>query len=286
MSLVVTMIDQGRLQICADLRIVRSDILPSGVNSHSPNYFNGVLKVIPISTSVAICYAGTVSIALEAIRTAKDSDCRSSTVPSLLINKLMEGNNLNACDFLVVDAEELTVRKVHEGTITLIDDGFAWVGDSSAYNSFQNELDELGISVNENPISKAAKMMKALQAVIDNRSILNVGEFPLTAHSFSGEIQLGIAFAAQGPRVPTIEGNTPVQFSNDTNTDSLVINLTVPVERGIAAIGVYISQAHRGALYVPLKQDEPYLVDGFTVGEFRRKVQEEYCIELLGGGFE
>lgn len=128
--------------------------------------------------------------------------------------------------------------------------------------------------------------MNGLQAVIDNDSIKNVGEFPLTAHGTNGEIQLGVAFSAQGPPAAPITNNSPIQFSTDTNTDSLIINLTVPVERGIAAVGVYITQAHRGALYMPLEQDDPFLVDGNTIGEFRRNVQESYGIELLGGGFE
>ncbi|MDB5170530.1 MAG: hypothetical protein JWO35_224 [Candidatus Saccharibacteria bacterium] len=286
MSLVVALADRGRVQICGDLRIIKSDILPLGQAAHSPNYFNGVLKIIPVSPSVAICYAGTVSIALEAIGEVKASGCGAAAMPSLLISALMQRNSLSECDFLVIDAEELTIRKVQEGMVTSTNNGLEWIGDEAAFELLKRELDNDGFSQDENPIAKAAKIINGLQAVIEDGSIKNVGEFPLTAHGTNGEIQLGVAFSAQGPPATPITNNSPIQFSTDTNTDSLIINLTVPVERGIAAVGVYIAQAHRGALYMPLEQDEPFLVDGSTIGEFRRNVQEKYGIELLGGGFE
>jgi hypothetical protein len=286
MSLVIALIDQGRIHVCADLRVVKSDILTVDRRRHSPDYFNGVLKIIPISSSVAICYAGTVPIALDVIRAAKDSGCATNVIPDLVIDKLRESNNIEECDFLVVDAAELVIQKIQNGKVTTLDNGRTWIGDIDAYNLFQLKLNESGYSEDENPIAKSAKIMNSLQSVINDKSINNVGEFPITARSSNGKIQLGVAFSAQGPSRPSGPRLNPVQFSTNTNDDSLIINLTVPVERGIAAVGIYITQARRGALYMPLIQDAPYLVDGNTIGEFRKKVLNDYDTELLGGGFE
>jgi hypothetical protein len=286
MSLVIALVGQDRLHLCADLRVVKSDILTDDRQRHSPDYFNGVLKIIPVSSSVAICYAGTVSIALDAIRAVKDSGCTSDVAAELIISRLRESNSLEECDFLVVDAAKLLVQKIQNGSVSIIDTGRTWIGDADAYNLFQSKLNELGYSEDENTIAKSVKIMNSLQSVINDRSINSVGEYPITAHSSNGEIHLGVAFSAQGPSRPLNSELNPVHFSNDTNDDSLIINLTVPIESGVAAVGIFITQAHSGALYAPLIQDAAYIINGYTIGEFRRNVLNDYGIEMLGGGFE
>lgn len=280
------MLDGGRLHVCADLRVVKSDIIPEDARQHTPDYFNGVLKIIPISKSIAIAYAGTVSTALNAIKLVKDGGYSSEEIPEALLRYLEDNANVEECDFLVLDAKELVIHRIRDGKISTLHDGKAWIGNSRAGSMFLEKLEELGYDRATNPIAKSSVMMNSLDSVIADRSISNVGEFPIAAFNHDGEIQLSVAFTATGPARPLKPGLNPIEFSNDTNDDSLVINLTVPVERGIAAVGVYITQAHRGALYMPLVNDEPFLISGNTIGEFRANVLNEHGIELLGGGFE
>lgn len=286
MSLVVAMIDNGRMHVCADLRVVKADIVLVGARRHIPNYFNGVLKIIPISSRVAVAYAGTVPIALDTIRAVKNSGCPPEEVPEALLGTLKDSNNVDECDFLVLDAGELVIHRIRNGEITTLDKGRTWIGDSSACSLFLSKLEELGYDSAPNPIAKSSVMMNSLDAVIADSSVTNVGEFPISAFNHNGEFQLSVAFAAVGPAKPLKPGLNPVSFSNDMNDDALTINLTIPVDRGVAAVGVYLSQAHRGALYLPLVKDEPFLIDGNTIGEFRANVLKDHGIELLGGGFE
>lgn len=112
MSLVVAMVDNGRLHVCGDLRIMKSVIIPEDAGQHAPDYFNGVLKIVPISKSVAIAYAGTVSTALDAIKFVKDAGCSSEEIPAALLKYLEENANTEECDFLVLDAKKLAIHRL------------------------------------------------------------------------------------------------------------------------------------------------------------------------------
>ena len=193
---------------------------------------------------------------------------------------------MEECDFLVIDAAKLVITRVREGEITTIQNGRTWIGDNKAYELFQAKLEELGYDNAPNPIAKSVAMMNALDAVIESSTIVNVGEFPIAAFNHNGELQLSVAFAAFGGTIPPNPGLNPVTFSNDVNNDSLIVNLTVPAEKGIAAIGVYLNKFKRGALCMPLIYDEPLLIDGNTIREFRERVLIDHGVELLGGGFE
>lgn len=280
------MIDDGRLHVCGDLRVVRSDLVPHGTSRQTPNYFNGVLKIIPISPSIAIAYAGTIQIALNTIRAVKDAGYSSGEIADSLVKSLRDSGSIEECDFLVIDAAELVIYKVQGGKVSVTRNGRTWVGDNDAYNLFQAKLAELDYENAPNSIAKSSAMMNSLDAVIQNNTAISVGEFPIAAFSHNRELQLSVAFAAFGSSLPTKVGLNAMTFSNDVNDDSIIVNLCVPAERGIAAIGVYLNKFRRGAFYMPLVYDEPLVIEGGTIGEFRANVLKNYGVELLGGGFE
>lgn len=277
MSLVVAMVDGDRLHACADLRVVQSENRPEGSKAHSPHYFNGAMKIVPISKSVAIAYAGTVSIALSIIREVHKLKLSSNETAQKIQEILTKNDDVSECDFLVIDAENMEIHKIKDGFIGVTRNGRTWIGDVDAYNLFQEKLDKNEYNSAPNPIAKSAAMMNSLDAVIEDGSIENVGEFPISIFNHAGELQQVVAFKASGFNS---------SFGGDATSDSMIINLTVPVERGIPALGFYLNKFRRGALYLPLVQDEPILVDGGTISEFRDRVLKEFGIELLGGGFE
>lgn len=277
MSLVVAMIEQDRIHLNADLRVTRSTGFMLDAKKVSPHFFNGVLKVIPINPHIAIAYAGMIGIALKVIRSFKGSKLSSAEIARSIVELMSAEGNLTDCDFLIIDAVQMQIHKIKNGEITTISNGRTWIGDVDAYEIFQQKLDELGFDDAPNPIAKSSVMMNALDAVIQDEAIESVGEYPIAVFNYKGELQLSVGFQAYG---------RGLGFSNDMNDDSIIINLTVPVERGIAAVGLYIVQFERGALYLPLIQDEAFIVHGKTVGEFRANVLKDYGIELLGGGFE
>lgn len=277
MSLVVAMVEAGRLHVCADLRVVKPETRPEGSEAHSPHYFNGVMKIVPISKSVAVAYAGAVSTALNVIREVHKLELPSSETAQKIHGLLAESNDISECDFLVIDTKRLEIHKIKEGLIETINNGRTWIGDIEAYNLFQEKLDENGYNSAPNPIAKSSAMMNSLEAVIEDGSITNVGEFPISIFNSNGEIQQAVAFKAFG---------TDNSFSGNTTSDSMIINLTIPVESGVAALGFYMNKFKKGALYLPLLQDDPILINGDTIGKFRAKVMKDFGIELLGGGFE
>lgn len=275
MSLVVAMIDSGRLHICSDLRVTQPNIQPEGSRRHTPNYFNGVLKVVPISKSTAVAYAGTVTSALEAIRNIAAMKVSFDEIPQELIKMFEE--NPDECDFLIIDASKPKIYQIKSNKLTVINQGRTWIGNVDAYNAFQEQLDINNYNSAPNPIAKSSIMMNSMDAVIENSSIESVGELPIHAFNHNGELQFSVGFSATGPGL---------SFGSDMNQDALILNLTVPVERGVAAVGIFLTQFHQGALYLPLVRDEPYIIDGNTIGEFRTRVMSNHAIELLGGGFE
>jgi len=285
MSLIVTIVDNMGMHICADLRIVQPETRPKNKERHIPNFFNGVLKIVPVSKSLAIAYAGAVSIGLEAIREVKKSGDLSSDIPGRLIQILEDKADTSQCDFIVFDAAEHVIYRIKNGEITELRNGRTWIGDVDAYALFQKELEKSGFDEGLNVFAKGSMMMNALEAVINENSIENVGEYPLAMLTHDGEIQPVVSFKAQGP-TQLRPGLNPITFSNNPNVDSLIINTLVPVERGVAAIGLYLNKFQKGALYLPLERDEPFIVDGKTIEEFRKKVESEHGVELLGGGFE
>lgn len=277
MSLVVAMVEGNRLYVCADSRVVKSENRPEGSSAHSPHYFNGVMKIVPISKSIAVAYAGTVSIALNAIREVHKLNLSSNEIAPKIQEMLTENDDTSECDFLVVDTRNMEIHKIKNGSIETIRNGRTWIGGIDAYNLFQEKLEKNGYNTAPDPIAKSLVMMNSLDAVIEDGSIENVGEFPISMFNNKGEIQQVVAFKAFG---------TNNSFGGDATNDSMIINLTVPVESSVPALGFYLNKFERGALYLPLVQDEPILINGKTIGEFRTKVLEEFGIELLGGGFE
>jgi hypothetical protein len=277
MSLVVAMIEGDRLHACADLRVIKPESRPADTKAHSPNYFNGVMKIVPVSKNIAIAYAGTVPVALNIIREVHKLKLLSNEIAQKIQQLLALNGDVFECDFLVIDAQNMEIHKIKNGSLEIIRNGRTWIGDIDAYNLFQEKLEENGYNTAPNPIAKSSAMMNSLDAVIEDSSIENVGEFPISIFNHKGEIQQSVAFAALG------SGGS---FSGDAIDDTMIINLTVPVEHGVAALGFYLNKFKKGALYLPLVQDEPILINGDTVGAFRAKVQAEFDIELLGGGFE
>lgn len=273
MSLVVAMVEGNTLHVCADLRVVKSQNRPEGSEAHSPHYFNGVMKIVPISKSIAITYAGTVPIALNIIREIQELKLPSSEIAEKIRETLTVNGDVSECDFLVIDAQNIEIHTIKDGSIQTIRNGRTWIGDIDAYNLFQQKLEQNGYDNAPNPIAKSSVMMNSLDDVIEDSSIRSVGEFPISVFGNNGEIQQIVQFQSLG-----------TDSSNDSaSSDYMIINLAVPVESGYPALGFYISKFKKGALYLPLAQDEPMLIDSDSIDEFRAKVLKDYGIDLIGG---
>lgn len=130
MTLVIARKQQNRLTIAADSQVYNLSIL------HLERT-RLIVKVIRLSSTLVVAFAGTIPLALRAIMSIIKLELLSNL--DALLNELLQHNQTtnNAVDFIIASlTPEPTLNRISDGVIER-DLAAAWIGNKQAFEDYQ-----------------------------------------------------------------------------------------------------------------------------------------------------
>lgn len=177
-----------------DVSLIGDTHLKNDYGYHA-GWIEGVAKVMVLRPDLAFGFAGDVAVAESAIKSCTGVLLSGSWQEFVL--KLLEVHKQSsaATDFIVVKLDPIDIVQIKNGYAESVD--FAWIGDHCAFNAFQSHLgsikgeiprssmlaESVEASSQETAVMES-RLLNAMHAVIDDRSIDSVAGFALRISSF------------------------------------------------------------------------------------------------------
>jgi hypothetical protein len=289
MTLIVARVTPKGIWLSSDMRVTD----PSAANA--PGFLNAALKLILVSPTLCIGYAGGVAAALAAIRRVDAEEM----APDAAVDYLL-GIHLNdpTVDFVVASVHPSVLVEIKNGQAA--DGQAAWLGDPDAFDRYQELYHGehfLPPSEGLDPGHKsdldiAVRMNDAMQDLVLASA---EPDGPGASHALVGEASVTV-----GPRVedgqlkyhlysnysaPHASEIPPSGSLMSTERGSFSISFLAPEQPGIGAIGLSFPEGQLGILYAPLmteRADQPDRFHPVTIDEFADKVKARYGVSLRG----
>jgi len=292
-TLVVARLTPLGVRLAADMRITDpDDVRPQG-------YLGAALKLILLSPTLCIGYAGCRGAALKAIRQVASKGLDADEATALLLDAHLRSEQ--AAEFLIASLRPLALVVVKEGRAAAREAG--WIGDHAAFTEYQRfylqervvwPRDYYDSDERAGDMEIAARMTDGMEAVVNGPGLVRNGETTTVSipeggsHETVGE---GIVYV-----VPRAEDNlfkysefgrfTTSRFGSDTFQYWLLAS----DQPGVGAIGLYFDEAQLGLLFAPLLLDDPELLDNprrypsQSKAAFVERVRQQHGISLQGLG--
>lgn len=163
-------------------------------NKYTGNPLDGVIKIIVVNSNLCVCFAGDISPAEEAYREIRDFHS-AQHVFTVVQRHSMSGTT----EFLVCSGNPLRIFKVSKGIVH--EEESSWIGSARAFERYQGyflkKIDPpfAGPTLMAveptfvKPDSPLAKVAAALDHVIGDGSIPEVGGFRVSVHWLNGSFQ-------------------------------------------------------------------------------------------------
>ena len=282
MSLIVAQSSPQGPRIVSDTRV-------EFLNGRQSKIRIGTLKAVPVSPSLAICFAGNVELGLDAIRRSAELVSQGhsrSDVEELLRSSSTVENSSTA--FLVTDATTHSqITKIEGGEV---EPGLntAWIGDFDAFEAFQlarhgrpSPPEELSNSISEGAML-CSVLPDAMQYVINSTHFPTVGDFCATLVADQGTFMyLGSVFIHVG-RDFTLDPNRELisQMVRPVSEGGYSVCVVEPEEPGTAALGLSFSKAHLATIYLPLVFDEAQVIEDVRPSDFPSRIFEQFGVRM------
>ena len=268
MTLIVGVTTGTKIQLLSDTRITHPDVTQI-------EEIPGRLKLISLSSTICVGYAGPATAAIDHIRTTP-SDIRGSfehLIPYLQAE--------SQCDFLLADSRSLRLATVKGGVA--LETAPAYVGDDDAWAAFLAARDGVVQADSTDPESATlSSAMTAFASVMRDRSHPTVAGFQLRVGSRGDGFHYLLAAGAYlvnliGPLNPS----TAPQHS-DAAAGAYSYTVLAPREAGHPVVAVHLYQGQLGFVYAPLKHDTPVEVPNVDHMGLQQYVRQHYGIEVDG----
>jgi hypothetical protein len=289
LTLVVAQTTALGVRLAADMRVTDPDAARSGF-LHSSQ-----LKLILLSPTLCIGYAGNVGAALVAIRDADVARGVEAVEQHLLAAHERSGRNV---DFVVASLRPTRLVAVKEGRAEACDS--TWLGDSAAFAEYEEHYSDQSnfrppaefydSHDREADTNIANDMGAGMQAVVFGPAmIVRNGERILVRPEGGRHATVGDAIIRAGPRVEDDlfayfhENRASAPFGSAAGGGFSYFVLT-PENPGVAAVGIYFQEGRLGVLYAPLLLDDPERERfvNVSIHEFIELVHEQHGLRLRG----
>jgi hypothetical protein len=289
MSLIVARVTPRGIWLTSDMRITDRSA------ANAPGFLGAALKVILLSPTFCIGYAGRVGVALGAIQRV---NAESMTIAATI--EFLSGIHRANSD------TEFIVAGLNPPLLVEIKNGHAehteatWIGDAGAYNEYQQHYHgehflapgaELDV-VYKADLDIAVAMNDAMQDLVLANGEPNGPGF---SHAVVGEASVTV-----GPNLPdglfkyhvyaafagSFGYSSPASSPlTSTERGTLTLHFMAPEEPGLGAIGLYFREGQLGVLYAPLMTehaDRPDRIRAASPRQFASMVNERYGLTLRG----
>jgi hypothetical protein len=292
-TLVVARLTPLGVRLAADMRITDPD------DAGPRGFLGAALKLILLSPTLCIGYAGRQTPALKAIRQVASEGLDADEATVLILDAHLRSEQ--AAEFLIASLRPSALVVVQGGGAAAREAG--WIGDHAAFTEYQRfylqerviwPRDYYDSDERAGDMEIAARMTDGMEAVVNGPSLVRDGETTTVSipeggsHENVGEGIVNV--------VPRAEDNlfkysvfgrfTASRFGSDAFQYSSLAS----DEPGVGAIGLYFDQAQLGLLYAPLLLDDPELLDNpqrypsQSKAAFVEHVHQQYGISLQGLG--
>ena len=291
MTLIVARMTPKGIWLTSDMRVTD----PSAANA--PGFLNAALKLILVSPTLCIGYAGRVAAALAAIQRVDAEEM----APDAAVDYLL-GIHLNdpTVDFVVASVHPSVLVGIKNGQAA--DGQVAWLGDPDAFDRYQELYHGehfLPPSEGLDPGHKsdldiAVRMNDAMQDLVlassepDGPGASNamVGEASVTVgpRIEDGLLKYHLYSNYSAPLASEIPSSEPL---TSTERGSFTISFLAPEQPGIGAIGLNFPEGQLGILYAPLMTERAEQPDRFhpvSIDQFADQVKARYGVSLRGVG--
>lgn len=246
-----------------------------------------VLKSIILNKELCICFAGLIGHAYSAIQELGRTHQQDiDNVKNALLKANQESND--GVDFIVASlAKEPSLIKISDGKLEEVNDQ-CWIGNGDAFNDYQKifhttpAIDREDISEEEASICNTIfRMNRAFKRLVESRIHEDVGEFMIvTASSPEGFYHepTSLSFPGSKSIQPNISAASVEEYF--ASIGSFGYSILTPESPGIGVIGIHFYPGNSGALFSPLKKDQPIIYSSVSESEFIDKVHLEQEIKL------
>jgi hypothetical protein len=289
MTLVVARVTPLGVRLAGDMRITNPDA------AGPPGFFGAELKVILLSPTLCVAYAGNVGAALNAIRQVASQALGVAEVESHLLSAHEQSQP--ATDFLVASLRPTRLVAIKEGRTQVCN--ACWVGDAEAFSEYQRIYHD---AVNLDPprefydsseeaedMAIANRMGNGMQAVVFGRGYFTEGaktrvQIPEGGdYEGVGEAVIAVVLRAEDNLFGYSTQNRAIGLGG-AEAGGFFYSVLTPAEPGVGCVGIYFHEASLGLLYAPLELDEPERYAKGSQNEFAEQVRSKRGIELHGFG--
>jgi hypothetical protein len=282
MTLVVARVTPLGVRLAGDMRITDPGAIRRG-------FIEAALKLILLSPTLCIAYAGQVGGALGAIRDVATDDLSLQAATERITEAHLRTGQ--AAEFLIAGLRPSRLVVVKDGVAT--DRSSAWLGDLDAFGEYQHhyhldrwrpppEFYESTASAED--LDVAGRMGDGMQAVVygPTHDVVD-GELVLLDPRGGSHSRVGEAVVAVGPRVedglfkyletsrmeasrrdeplPPGLGVVPPDWGS-AERGAFSYAMLRPEQPGVGAIGLYFYEGRLGVLYAPLILEQPEIYSG------------------------
>jgi hypothetical protein len=316
MTLVVARVTPLGVRMAADMRITDEGGTKRG-------YVHGALKLVMLSPTLCVGYAGNIDFALHAIREVASADLDFDAAQGRLVDahrRSIGASATSECQFLVAGLRPSRLIEIKDGQGRPCEAGL--IGDASAAGDYQaayfgeqwippRALFETAAQADD--VEIASRMKTAMDAVVEGPISSGEGdERVLTLpeggrHETVGEAVVMVnpraedglfvyqtASHAQAPPfpppLPPGLGVVPADFGS-AERGSFAYSVLHPRQPGVAVLGIYFHEGRLGLLYAPLlfdraerKPDQRNPYSNVSLEQFVELVRLRHDIYLAGFG--
>jgi hypothetical protein len=278
------------VRLAADMRI-------TDPNDRGPRGFLGAaLKVILLSPTLCIGYAGNHGAALGAIRQVASEELGADEARSLLLDAHLRSDP--KADFLIASLRPSALIVVKEDRAK--DVAASWIGDQEAFAEYQRFYhqqpfrppdDFYDSAERAGDIEIAARMGNGMEAVVHGASLVIDGETQTLnrpeggSHKTVGEAIVNVVLRAEDDLFKySIFGRFTASLYDSEVLGAFSYSALASAQPGVGVIGLYFDQARLGVLYAPLLFDDPERYSSISREAFIERVHHVHGVSLQGLG--
>jgi hypothetical protein len=285
MSLVRAQQFGDNFKILSDTKISDSEQILRGVETN-------ILKVVILRPDLCIGFAGLIGPASLGIEKMDKLIGAEEVHIDRVLDHLLQRHLAAAkkTDFIVASlTPSSNLYKISEGKVES-DLQNCWIGDHDAFSTYQEffhqtrgfERPELSPESAEN-VNTNFRMQRAFIRLVESGLHESVGHFMIEVATNPG---IGFYYEARYIGTPGPASlHRQIEPSEEISDWSASIggfstSILVPDQAGIGAIGIYFFQGKFGALFYPIKQEEPIVITNVDKEEFIAQVFERFGVRL------
>ena len=279
MTLVVARVSGDFLRIECDTHITDENSIRRGATY-------GALKVVILHRTLCVAYAGIAGRGQVAIRSLDVQPDQTPNTEAILQELLQWHCNGNGeTDFLV--AAMLGTWRLFRITKGRIERDLpaTWIGKPQGFEIYQRHFHSMPLAFQTGMptfYAAASRMAQAFAAVINDGTCPSVNGYQLSVTILDGQLRYAPAARAY-VITQQIPSGVPTQLRFGSAAEGgFAYSVMVPKQGGIGAVGIHFHQGDFGALFYPQKAEEAIIFSNANAEVFKRRVFDQFEIELSG----